>query len=406
MDFSRRAFMGAGAAFFAAASGKAFAAEEAKPQIQGFDEVEGGCDTSKPWEPFSDKKVRVAIAGEGVCSFGSQFAYQSHPNAEVVACTDLDPARCRLLQERTGAKRTYKSCEELLEKEKEVDAIYIATDAPSHFRLATAALKRGLHVVSAVPALFGEEQLQDIPAFLEALKASERVYQMNETTAFRPQCFEMRNIYEAGGFGEIVYTEGEYFHLIDEAHPIGSYNGWRDGLPPQYYPTHSNGFYTCVTHKRFTEVTCSGLPSQYRPYKDGANRFKNPYGTEVAFFRCETGATARMTVAWDLPGYGGELGRCFGEKGCFRNDRYSGLSNAPLKGVVRLRPRLPPGVNAGGHGGSHAYLTDDFLRSILLPGHKPCVDAITALNTTVAGIYAHMSAKLDGATLKIPAFAI
>ena len=63
-------------------------------------------------------------------------------------------------------------------------------------------------------------------------------------------------------------------------------------------------------------------------------------------------------------------------------------------------------VNSGHHGGSHPYLTDDFLRAILVPGHKVCVDAATALNTTVSGVYAHMSAMKDGESLKIPIFSL
>ena len=48
----------------------------------------------------------------------------------MVACTDLDPERCKLLQSRVKAKRTYPSCQEMIAKEKELDAVYIATDAP------------------------------------------------------------------------------------------------------------------------------------------------------------------------------------------------------------------------------------------------------------------------------------
>ena len=70
------------------------------------------------------------------------------------------------------------------------------------------------------------------------------------------------------------------------------------------------------------------------------------------------------------------------------------------------RTFLPPGVkNNGHHGGSHPYLTDDFVRAILTKG-KPCVDVKTALDTTVGGIYAHMSAMKGGETLKIPDFSI
>lgn len=394
----RREFIGAGTALLAASG----IAQEKK--IQGFDEKDPGALADVAWTPFSDRKVRVGIAGEGVCAFGSAFGFQNHPNVEVVACTDLDPERCKLLQSRVKAKRTYPSCQEMIAKEKELDAVYIATDAPSHVELAIMALDHGLHVASAVPAILGREQLEFIPKLLEAVKRSGKVYQMNETTAFRPQCFEMRKLYEAGAFGELVYTEGEYWHHGPSTGGVGSYNGWRNGLPPQYYPTHSNGFYTCVTHKRFTEVTCMGKPSTQVRYLRSNRYDNNPFGTEIALFRTEEGGMARMAVCWDIPSDGGEIGRCWGQKAFYTKDRYAG-PNELVKGVQRKKPNLPPGVPAGDHGGSHGYLMDDFIRAILL-GKKPEVDVITALNTTVSGIYAHLSAVKGGETLKIPSFSL
>jgi hypothetical protein len=62
-------------------------------------------------------------------------------------------------------------------------------------------------------------------------------------------------------------------------------------------------------------------------------------------------------------------------------------------------------MDAGGHGGSHGYLTEDFITAILLK-RQPCVNVACALNTTVAGIYAHKSAAKGGETLKIPQFAL
>ena len=185
-----------------------------KPAIQGFEETDAGANAAAVWQPFSDRRVRVAIVGEGVCSFGSQFGYQTHPNAEVVSVSDLDPDLCLKLQERTGAKNRYPTFEELLKhaEEDKVEAVYIATDAPSHIRLAIMALEHGLHVASAVPAFFGAEQLEFVPKLIAAAKASGKLYMMNETTAFRPQCYAMRRIFEAGGFGKHVYTAGEYYH--------------------------------------------------------------------------------------------------------------------------------------------------------------------------------------------------
>lgn len=82
---------------------------------------------------------------------------------------------------------------------------------------------------------------------------------------------------------------------------------------------------------------------------------------------------------------------------------YKGWFDDEVKSMDLARPQLPPGMPEGGHGGSHGYLTEDFIRAILLKDHKPCVDVVTALDTTIAGVYAHLSAMKDGESLKVPA---
>lgn len=67
------------------------------------------------------------------------------------------------------------------------------------------------------------------------------------------------------------------------------------------------------------------------------------------------------------------------------------------------RPPLPPGMPLGGHGGSHGYLTNEFILSVL-EDRKPCIDITAALNMTVPGIVAHESAIRDGEWLKIPQY--
>lgn len=408
IPFTRRGFFKGALIGAGMVAVKGHAAEK-PPAIQGLNETASGADPSLAWIPYADRKVRVGIAGEGVCSFGSAFGYQSHPYVEVVACTDLDPAKCKLLQERVKAQKTYPSCEEMIKHaaEDKLEAIYIATDAPSHVKLAILALEHGLNVASAVPAFLGEDQLEYVPKLLEAVKRSGKLYQMNETSAFRDSCFRMRTLYEAGMLGAITYTEGEYFHPGDnklDGTGTPSYKGWRIGLPPQYYPTHSNGYYTCVTHKRFTEVTCTGLPSLKVRYQK--NTYNNIFGSEYAMFKCEDGSAARMLVAWDTPSFGGEDGRIWGQKGCFVPEKggYRGWFEKEVKADAKKwnKRALPKSMSGGGHGGSHSYLTDDFIHGILVPGHKICVDVVTALNTTIAGVYAHKSAMKGGERIKVP----
>ncbi len=142
-----------------------------------------------------------------------------------------------------------------------------------------------------------------------------------------------------------------------------------------------------------------GSPSLIEHLRPGNNRYKNAFGTEIALFRTSEGGMARMAVSWDTPGFSGEIGRIRGQKGTFYG-KFEGLT-------TRLpntqRPPLPPGVAAGGHGGSHGYLMNEFVTAIL-QDRKPLVDIGMALNLTVAGIVAHQSALKGGELLKIPQY--
>jgi hypothetical protein len=181
--------------------------------------------------------------------------------------------------------------------------------------------------------------------------------------------------------------------------PLPSFKQWRVGLPPQWYPTHSNAYYVGASGGSFVEVSCAGMKSRVGHLQPGNNSYKNPFGTEIALFRTSEGGAARMAVSWDTPGAGGEMGRIRGQRGSFYG-KYEGLEQAlPRTG----RPPLPPHVAPGGHGGSHGYLMNEFVTAIL-QDRVPLVDISKALNLTVAGVVAHESALKDGELLKIPQF--
>ena len=99
-----------------------------------------------------------------------------------------------------------------------------------------------------------------------------------------------------------------------------------------------------------------------------------------------------MAVCWDMPSAHGEQGRIYGQK------------NVGLEIDFR-KPPLPPGVESGGHGGSHGHLTNEFVEAILRD-RKPWVDVAQSLNMTVAGIVAHQSALRGGELLKIPRYTL
>ena len=391
---TRRSFLKAisyGGAVFGL-SGSVSAQE--KKSIPGFEKTARDSETSEGWEPSSDRKIRVGLVGYGYCQFAAAFSFQDHPNVEVVAVSDLIPERCDGLSKAVRCDKKYPSLEELV-KDENIEAVFVATDAPSHARHCMEVLRHGKHVASAVPAVFGS--LEDADQLFETVKRSGLKYMMFETSCFHEDLYAVRQIYEAGGLGRLVYTEGEYYHYMPE--PLPSYKGWRVGLPPQWYPTHSNAYYVGVGGHRFTEVSCMGMPSVIGHCQPANNSYKNPFGSEIALFRTSEGGMARMAVSWDTPGLGGEMGRIRGQRGSYYG-KYEGIEkNLPLT----RRPPLPPKVDPGFHGGSHGYLMDEFITSII-QDRKPLVDVAWALNMTVAGVVAHQSALKDGELMKIPQY--
>jgi predicted dehydrogenase len=349
----------------------------------------------RKWEPVSDRKVRVGIVGYGVCRFGAAFGFQDHPNVEIVAVSDLIPERRRGLMEACRCDKSYDSLEVLV-KDRTIEAVFVATDAPSHARHCIEVLKHDKHVMTAVPAVLGS--IEQAEQLVETVQKTGLKYMMAETSCYRADCYGMRRIYQAGGFGRLIYSEGEYFHFGTT--PIASFKGWRVGMPPLWYPTHSTAYYVGVTGKRFTSVSCVGFNAGFAAYKSGANKYDNPFSDEVALLKTSEGGSSRMLMCKGVHGVIVERGRVFGERGWMEGTQYHGAAKE-LPDISR--PPLPPGMPAGGHGGSHGPLANEFITSIL-EDREPMVNVYEALAMTVPGVVAHGSALKDGETLKIPQF--
>jgi hypothetical protein len=89
----------------------------------------------------------MGIVGYGYCKFGPQFSLQHHPNVQVAAVSDLFPDRCQGLARECRCEKTYPSLEEMV-KDDSIEAVFVATDAPSHCRHAIEVLRHGKHVAS------------------------------------------------------------------------------------------------------------------------------------------------------------------------------------------------------------------------------------------------------------------
>ncbi len=325
-----------------------------------------------------------------------------------MAVSDLFPDRCAEMAEKAKCKKTYPSLEEMV-KDDSIEAIFCATDAPAHAKHAMLCLEHGKHVATAVPAFRGD--IEDAEKLLECCRKNKGlVYAMFETSVFHDDLYAMEKLFAAGVFGHLVYSEGEYCHPHSLGAPtLGSYKDWRKKGCPMWYPTHATAYYVGVTHKSFVNVSCQGTPA-FDESKRVPNEIGNIFKSEVGLFRTAEGGISRMIICGSQGEYL-EAGRIRGEYAGF-NKTFVGdatgtkrYEEALKNGLQIKKYALPPGVQPGGHGGSHGYLGDDFIEAILR-GRKPAVDVIDALNMTVPGYYAHLSAMKDGETMKIPQYSL
>ena len=357
---------------------------------------------SEPWKQTSDKIIRIGVVGGG---FGAHFFWHQHPNCVVEAVSDLQRDRREKLMQVYGCKKSYESLEKLV-GDKNLDAVAVFTDAPSHGKHIVEVLKHGKHCITAVPLSLSLEDIQNVIEWKE--KTGLKVM-MAETSMFHSDLYNAKLIYEKGMFGKIVYSEGEYYHFnVDTA---WGYKGWRNALPPMFYPTHATAYYICVTRKRYSSVSCLGFLGTAPRYSN--NPYDNPFNSETALFETTEGGMSRINVFWGTEGAHGETGRLFGELGKFDSNvlhvgkgiqaKYEGIGDQREITFEDRRPPLPPGMEKGGHGGSHGYLTNEFIMA-LVENREPIVDVYEAAALTAPGIVAHHSALKNGERVKIPGF--
>ena len=368
--------------------------------------------------PQTAKKIRIAVAGGG---FGIDFQWHEHPNCAVTAVTDLRADRRAALRKRFACDNAYDSLEEMLRREKNIDAVAIFTGAPLHYRHVEMCMQRGLHVISAVPAVMTLEEA----AKLKALKESTGLrYMMAETSYYRGATIHARNLYRKGTFGELFYTELEYYHDGGERRsmpgnrksrlyePDGS-RSWRWGLPPMSYPTHSLGFLVGVTGERITRVSCLGWGPDEPERND--NVYKNPFSSQASIMQTDRGHISRCNVFWVVAGIA-ERAQWFGTEGTLYMENMDIHPDVWKPNQIRApmtRMEIPdywnsdmlpaPMRHRSGHGNSHTFLTAEFVNA-LVEEREPAVDVYEALAMTVPGIVAHESSLKKGEQLRVPSF--
>lgn len=370
----------------------------------------------------SGRQVRLGVVGGG---FGASFHWHEHPNCKVTGVTDLRPERRKVLRDAYRCDTVYDSLETMLKQARDIDAVAVFSGALDHVKHTRMCMERGWHVVSACPACVTLEEAEEL---LEVKRKTGLRYMMAESSYYRQEAIFARNLYQAGGFGELYYTEAEYYHdrgdltrLAEDRssrfyNPDGTHS-WRWGLPPMHYPTHCLAFVVGVTGERLTEVTCYGWGAGPAHPWVADNTYGNPYWNETALMKTNQGHVLRCNVFW-LVADSGERAQWYGDKvslfmpkaGMYekiarkertaREEPDTQLIEVPQ--YWKTAEMVPEAMRHGsGHGGSAVFISAEFINA-LLEDREPAVNLTEALAMTVPGIVAHQSALKEGERLKVP----
>ncbi|MBM7794314.1 Gfo/Idh/MocA family protein [Paenarthrobacter ilicis] len=389
----------------------------------------------------------IGVLGAG--QFGSQFAhlFKLHPGVSAVYAVDELPGRAVAAQDRWGLDGVMGTFEELLESD--VDAVAIFTQRWTHGPLVERALRAGKHVYSAVPMAVSEEEIARI---IEAVRETKLVYAMGETSYYNPATVFARQQHQAGKFGRIFYTEGDYVHDMDlgfyEAYQYSGGERWKEtaSYPPMLYPTHAIGGVLGAVPGHAVSVSCIGVKDQRGDgvFDKDVSMFANDFSNASALFEMNDGGAMR-TNEMRRVGYPSHIResrfRFFGTEASFEQlatttvwqDKTSvedvseqvetkptmslddpslaevapELRDAFISGLapVHDQSRLPQEFLGApnGHEGSHQFLVDDFVTAVNNRTLPP-VNAWVAARFTLPGIVAHESALRGGERLPIRDF--
>ena len=382
--------------------------------------------------------------------FGGQFAhlFNLHPGVSEVFVVDERPERAAEAVERFDLAGAKSSFEDLLASD--VDAVAIFTQRWTHGPLVERALRAGKHVYSAVPMAISEEEIARI---IEAVRETRNVYMMGETSYYNPATVYARNQHEAGRFGRVFYTEGDYVHDMDlgfyDAYQYSGGDRWKEtaSYPPMLYPTHAiGGVLGALPAAHAVSVSCVGVKDDRQDgvFDKDVSMFGNDFSNATALFELNDGGVMR-TNEMRRVGYPSHIResrfRFFGTEASFEqlakvtvwqdkanvHDISEQMESRPSMALddpslANVAPELRDAFVSGlapvhdsdrlpeefrgapnGHEGSHHFLVDDFVTAVNTRTLPP-VNAWTAARFTLPGIVAHESARRNGERLPIRDF--
>jgi predicted dehydrogenase len=360
------------------------------------------------------EQLKFGVVGAAGRGSGFFTAITCNSRARLEALCDVNEDGLAATAAQVGVTKTYVDYERMMD-EAGIDVVIIGTPMPFHTPMAIAALQRGIHVMSEVPAAVSLEEAHDL---VLAAKASRAQYMMAENYCYMRPNVLVRAIARAGLFGEMYFAEGEYLHELKELNEITKWRRkWQTGINGNTYPTHSLGPLLQWMGQRVVSVLCTGAGHHYRDPR--GDEYENEDSTTV-LCRTDRGGLIQLRLDmlsnrphnmtyYSLQGTTGcyEAPRGLGDREkIWLQGRCEGMEWMPLEDLAEeflpeewLRPSAEQ-LEAG-HGGGDYLEVQDFIRAIL-DGTPPPTGIHEAMDMTLPGLVSQQSITQGGVWLDVP----
>lgn len=360
----------------------------------------------------------INIGIVGACGRGSSFrqACDALRYVDIHAVCDSNEEGLDAAMETLGAREKYADYETMLEKS-DVHAVVLGTPMQYHIPMARAAVQRGIHVLSEVPAGVSLDECKEL---VLDCKDSDAVYMMAENYTYMKPNAVVREIVKAGLFGTPYYAEGEYLHELKGLNEITKWRRkWQAGVPGITYGTHSLGpILQWMEGDRVERVCCAGSGHHYIDPR--GDKYETDDST-VMLCRMRSGGLVKIRVDmlsdrphamtnYQLQGTDGcyESSRGHGEKGkiwlrsrCKDPNMWMDLDELAEEFTPEMWRVHNENASGAGHGGGDYFEVLDFVDAI--NGVRPApIGLHESMDMTLPGLVSQQSILEDGKWMNVP----
>ena len=337
-------------------------------------------------------------------------------SVRVHAVCDIDPIGLYEAQSQLGAHEAYTDYDDMLDRS-ELDAVFIGTPMPYHVPQSVAAIQKGIHVLSEVPAGIS---LEDCKQLVNACRGSNAIYMMGENFTYTLPNQIVKEIVRQGLLGVPYYAEGEYLHELKQRNEETKWRRkWQTGINGVTYGTHSLGpILQWMSGDRVDRVCAAGSGHHY---VDQQNKKYEHEDTCVMLCKMVSGALVKIRIDMlsDRP-HSMMNYQLQGTDGCYESARAPGESNR-----IWIRSRgddsqvwtdlseitdefLPAAwrdygdmASKSGHSGGDFIELVDFV-DIIRNGGKPEIGLHEAMDMTLPGLISQESIVQGGIWMEVP----